>query len=904
MKALSRPAFLALLLSAGPSAAPLFAASGTWSALNTGTYDWSNTGNWQGGTVASGQGAVATIPQQNSASTGVTINLDTDETVGVLNFSGKYGGYTISTTSSNTLTIDNGASSGTISLASGSKAASISVPIVLNGDLAITDAATTGINISGNITGNHNITLDNTSTGIIALTNGSGLINNAGTITNISSGSGGVGLNVNDLGGNVTKVVQDSATSGMSLGGSSSTTFVGTVEVDAGSLHPANALGTSNLLVVNSGATADMVNANLTVAGINDGASGGGTVTVSGTGVKLLTIGGTGTYSFSGALTGNIQLGISAGTTQTLGGTNTYNGSTSTTSVSGTLVVSGDSSAVTHTFTVNNGGTLNVTGLLGAPIAVSSGGTLGGNGSTTGAATISGGGNINLVDNGIGTLTVGGLTSGGTSSAAGSFTFEIGTSLGSVDNISTGSLTLSNANGTKIYIDNLNGVGSQGLVNGTYDLITYSGALTGSLSDLSLQTTSLDGHTLSLTSLASGELVLTVSGGSSTSYYYTGGTSTDFTDYHNYNTDASSQVQQSTALSSTSDVFIGTSNPTPGNIAPTVGANPIAINSLNFTSTGAGGSVNGTGTLTLEGTADGTVTNGITDSAGGTGTETLAAPIALGADQTWSVSGSGDTLQETGGIHGGHKLTLSGGGAFNFTNGSSDYSGGTAVGSGTKLFINNASGTSALGTGPLTVARGATFGGKGTANGLASFAIGSGGSGITQVQVGSGGIDTTSTLTLGASGSSTINNANLTFNLSSTTPHQANLLDLGSTPVSFLNGNTTLTLNITGGDIIAAGTTFVLIKDTDGFAGLNVAQGSDGLITSGLSIAGSTFFGASDGSGFTSGFYGNSFLSVIDNGQEIEVTVVPEPSNWALMIGGLSVLIYWQHRRSKRDLSA
>jgi hypothetical protein len=32
---------------------------------------------------------------------------------------------------------------------------------------------------------------------------------------------------------------------------------------------------------------------------------------------------------------------------------------------------------------------------------------------------------------------------------------------------------------------------------------------------------------------------------------------------------------------------------------------------------------------------------------------------------------------------------------------------------------------------------------------------------------------------------------------------------------------------------------------------------------------------------------------------DIEVEVVPEPSTWAMMIGGLAALVFWQRRKSK-----
>jgi hypothetical protein len=266
--------------------------------------------------------------------------------------------------------------------------------------------------------------------------------------------------------------------------------------------------------------------------------------------------------------------------------------------------------------------------------------------------------------------------------------------------------------------------------------------------------------------------------------------------------------------------------------------------------------------------------------------------VTLGASQGWTVASATNTLAVAGGVAGssGQTLTLNGPGTYVFSSGvtGATYSGNTTLASGS-LLITNTSG-SALGTGTFTVARGATFGGSGSATGLAAFAIGTGSSGTTQIQVGNG-TDTSSKLTLTALGASTISNANLTFNLS-TTSTAANQLNLGNTGITF--SNSTLTLNMTGGQIVAADTAYVLITDANGFANSGLTIGNNGIITGGLSLAMNSFFGT-ETNGISSGFYNGSYLFV--NGDSIEVEVVPEPGTWALMLGGLGVLFFWQRRR-------
>ncbi len=75
------------------------------------------------------------------------------------------------------------------------------------------------------------------------------------------------------------------------------------------------------------------------------------------------------------------------------------------------------------------------------------------------------------------------------------------------------------------------------------------------------------------------------------------------------------------------------------------------------------------------------------------------------------------------------------------------------------------------------MAAGATIGGSGNASGLSSFNISASGS-KAQVIVGSGGSNTSTDLTLAATGASTITNANLAFNLS-TASATGNELNLG-----------------------------------------------------------------------------------------------------------------------------
>ena len=149
-------------------------------------------------------------------------------------------------------------------------------------------------------------------------------------------------------------------------------------------------------------------------------------------------------------------------------------------------------------------------------------------------------------------------------------------------------------------------------------------------------------------------------------------------------------------------------------------------------------------------------------------------------------------------------------------------------------------------------------------------------------------------------GGSTISGANLVFNLNSMTnmgTNAGNQLNLGATAdIAF--SNTTLTLNLTNSSIVAPNTPYVLITDSAGFnpATDGLTIGSNGQITGGLSIAANTFFGTPS-NGYTTGFYNGSYLFLTDGGTEIDVEVVPEPSTWAMILGGLALLILIQRRK-------
>jgi fibronectin-binding autotransporter adhesin len=643
----------------------------------------------------------------------------------------------------------------------------------------------------------------------------------------------------------------------------------------------ANGVSTSGTLTVGTtGVSSFNLNGfNQTVAGLaNTVAGASSSIQNSATGASVLTYNGaTSTY---GGILKDAGAGKTLGLTMaagnlTLTGTNTNIGATQVTG--GTLAIGTTGSLAAGSAVTLSGGVLNVAGKVNGTVALNNGGTLSGNGGTIGALTVAGGGIINTVDGVIGTLNGSTLALNGNATLG----LEINTGSTADELVFSGAATIGASDVFTVNVTALNGVNA-----GTYVIASAStGLVAADFSAGSL--TNLTGYTATFTQGTGDtiDLVIQSSNPASNSYYFNGANSGSFTDAGNYVTTAGGGTSQTgNALSATSNVFLDANSAS--NTPPTL-ASTATINSLTFVT--AGETLSGGGNLTIAATG----TAGITDSATGGTTETVAPTVTLGSSQGWTVSSATNTLAITGGIAGtsSQTLTLNGPGKYVFSSGATgaSFAGNTTLATGS-LLITNTTG-SALGSGTFTVARGANFGGSGIAH-VAAFNIGSGSSGITQIQVGNG-LDTSSKLQLSATGASTISNANLTFNLS-TTSTAANQLNLGNTGITF--SNTTLTLNMTGGQVVAPDTAYVLITDANGFAGSGITTDANGVITGGLSIAANSFFG-SESNGFSSGFYSGSYLFIGDGGTEIEVEVVPEPGTWALMLGGLGVLFFWQRRR-------
>ncbi len=274
----------------------------------------------------------------------------------------------------------------------------------------------------------------------------------------------------NSLSGNLSSGNTNSVlyiSSGVSFGGTTSTqfdSFTGTINILSG--------GTLRFSPNSSGNTYGSLNTTFAVNGTLQPRNAGNIV-------RLGTVSGSGTLSGpqSNAGTGN--------TTYHVGGGNrdmTFTGViSSNTAVAGSLVVLQKAGTGTLTLTSSNtysGGTTVSNGLLLAnntsgsatgtgAIMVLSGGALGGTGSVSGAVTVNSGGAISPGSNGVGTVT---LSGGLTLNSGAILNIEIGSTNDKV--AITGALAL---NGV------INVTNRAGFAAGTYSIVTYSGALSGTL---------------------------------------------------------------------------------------------------------------------------------------------------------------------------------------------------------------------------------------------------------------------------------------------------------------------------------------------------------------------------------------------------------------------------------------
>ena len=299
----------------------------------------------------------------------------------------------------------------------------------------------------------------------------------------------------------------------------------------------------------------------------------------------------------------------------------------------------------------------------------------------------------------------------------------------------------------------------------------------------------------------------------------------------------------------------------------------LTIQQLNFSTAAASGydltSSNTSINLTLTNT--GTGASSAIESAITSGTNTIDAPIVLGAisgTQTFDQA-AGGTLVVNGVVSSTSAIALNlTGGTITLT-GSNTYSGGTTVNSGT-VFVNNTSG-SGTGTGSVSVNNsGTTLGGTGTISGAVTVASGA------NLSPGATGAGSTGTLHTGALTLSSGSNFNVDVN--------------NTTAGSFDQVSVTGTVIVTGSNIVVTPGVGLTVGDkvfvvlNDGVEAV-VGQFAQGMtVTSGLDV-------------FAINYMDNGDSGAAANDISLTVIAIPEPSTWLAATLALGALASTQRRR-------
>jgi len=535
---------------------------------------------------------------------------------------------TVVFTAANTYTGGTTVSGGsTLGVANTTGSATGAGAVTLNSGANLQGAA--GSNIAGQVNLNGNNTISST----------------AGTMTvgslNIVAGTSNNTLSTGTVAGNATQNAGSSFTVNGTLTGTDSLTAGATALSGTGTVSGAVTMNGGGNTISGSGgglSTGGVIVNNLGNT-IGTGTVNGAITQNSSSGLTVNGVGGTDALANLATLAGTGTVGA-----VTLAGNNTL--SSTGTLTTGGITVSGlgnsiSTGIVTGPITFSGTSALTVNGTASGTVAVGNNATLSGIG-TTGAVTVAGGGNINLQNGSIGTLTVGGLTSNGTSGTPSSFSFDLQTVAGTttVDHINdTGTLTLTNANGTTITIDNLSSPTSP--VNGTstYALLTYTGTQQ-SLGDFDLLTTSLDGKTLALSQ--TGDTIYLDISNPAAAYTLAASATNSRIMVSTGSTTITSTITNTGAVGTVNFTGLNaalTGTPPTGSALGTPGTLPIASGSL--TTTGA--SASGTATLTAgSGTGAATITptvGTVTDTASGSpGVTTTTATVDIVANRTESAT--------------------------------------------------------------------------------------------------------------------------------------------------------------------------------------------------------------------------------------------------------------------------
>jgi autotransporter-associated beta strand protein len=499
----------------------------------------------------------------------------------------------------------------------------------------------------------------------------------------------------------------------------------------------------------------------------------------------------------------------------------------------------------------------------------------GGDGTATGQGTLS------MVDGTINTFTLSSAATGtvftmgsATASTSSFLNLEVGATADSIV-ITTGKLSV--LGGVTI---NITGLG--GLTGAQQTLISAgnNSVANFALGNFTLNTSgNFGGYTVSLandSSTAGKKLFLNETANAAPITAYWKGTNGDgnwnsFTggnaNISNFTIDAGGATNANGALAGTTNVVFNATGAS--NFASTILGADTTINSLTFNGIASSSvSIGGTNVLTINASnANGNPAgNGITV-ASGSGNHTLSTKVALGADQTWTVTDASTTLTASNQISGGFALTKAGAGTL-ILSGASNYTGATNVSSGKVIVSGSLNGTTAV-----NVASGATL------------ASGSSGGAITTGTVSGDAVDVAGILSPGDSSLAAITLTLATgtkLNFESGSALRLDLAAAGSSDSVIFGGSA-------GDWLSGSGNAMLTLNGPIDYA-------STYLVFQNVSTLGFTFANIT---GYDSANWTATFAST-GNDYVLTFAAVPEPISPVSLLGGLGMLIGLRRLRRRR----
>jgi hypothetical protein len=724
----------------------------------------------------------------------------------------------------------------------------------------------------------HNVSVYATTLGSSTVAGGSTIqsTGGSGTLATSSVKVNGTG-NIIATGANVTGGADVTNASALTVNGSLDSASVEGTLNDAGSIT-SSALVDGGTLNFTGGTLGGPLNVNANgIVDLNNHTVTVGATTLGTGGSTIQSTGGAGTLATSGVKVNGTNNTITAGASVT-GGADvtsasalTVNGSLDAATVEGTL---NDAGSVTTSALVD-GGTLNFTGgTLGGPLNVNANGIVDLNAHTVtvGATTLGTGGSTIQSTGGAGTLATSGVKVNGTNN-----TITAGASVtGGADISSVASLTVNGSLDAATVEGTLNDGGAitgSALVDGG-TLNFTGGTLGGPLNVNANGIVDLNAHTVTVgaTTLGTGGATIQSTGGLGT-------------------------------LATSGVKVTGTNNTIASNASVTGGAD---------IGTGAALTVNGSlDSVSVEGTLnDGGAITGASNVDGGTfnyGAGGSAGNLAVNAGGVVDLNAHSVTAGATTLGSGGATIQSTGGAGTLAT------SGVTVNGTG------NAIATNASVTGGVTVTAGSSLSVAGTAD---SLALNAGSTGT----INSGGNVTGALTVAGASGPNGAAIAHLAGTVGSA--DVSGTLDGAGTVTGTLTAESGAALNFASGQTMNAGTLVFNSGATLTFALTNTPAGAPllslGTLTQGTgglnynidvtgesgAAAGTTFdlinFTTNDpftsGSSFTLGGSSASDGTLVLTGNQVDFVInspipAPEPGTWAMLLGGVALLVIYQRRR-------